>query len=106
MLSTFIAIAGATLFIFGFALAELVSVELKTMIIVVSVVAFFVSIITALYIDYKDGKYKCSKCGAEFVPSAISYIFSPHFGSTRHLKCPECNEKSWCKRESSKKKVY
>ena len=97
MLLTFVTVIGVTLLIFGEVLAELAPPELKVLVIVVSVIAFSVSIITAICLDYKDGKYRCEKCGKEFMPSVRSYIFSPHFGTTRHLKCPECGEKSWCK---------
>ncbi|MCR4692511.1 MAG: hypothetical protein K5664_01355 [Firmicutes bacterium] len=97
MLLTFVTVIGVTLLIFGEVLAELAPPELKVLVIAISVIAFLVSIITAVYIDYKGGKYKCLKCGKEFVPTVKSYIFSPHFGTTRHLKCPECSEKSWCK---------
>ena len=97
MLLAFITVVGAALYIFGVVLAELAPPELKVLVIVVSVIAFLMSIITAVYIDYKNGKYKCEKCGGEFEPSVASYVFSPHFFTSRHLKCPKCGEKSWCK---------
>ena len=49
-------------------------------------------------------------CDCVFEPRAtpidnftfFKYLMSPHFGSTRHLECPCCNEKSWCKRSKDK----
>ena len=97
MEAVFAVFVGTAMLIFGMVLSELAPAELKAVIIVISAATFLVSIIFALYVDYKNGKYKCPNCGEKFVPSAVSYVFSAHFGTTRYLKCPKCNEKSWCK---------
>lgn len=98
MITAFVSFAGLTTLVFGIALSELLEPELKVIILAFSIINFVVSIMTAVYIDCKNGKYKCKNCGKEFMPSMIHYILSPHIGSKRYLKCPECDEKSWCKK--------
>ena len=102
MIETFIASVGAAILIFGIVLSELVEFELKIMVLAVSIATFVLSIITAAYVDYKNGKYTCENCGKTFKPTVLQYIISPHMGTTRRLRCPECNEKSWCKRQKEK----
>ena len=102
MIETFIATVGAAIFILGIALSELVESELKIMVLAVSIATFAMSIVTAAYIEYKNGKYVCKNCGKAFKPTVFQYILSPHFGSTRNFRCPECGEKGWCKRIKDK----
>ena len=97
MLEIFIISTGAAIYIMGAALSTLLEAELKIIVLSFSIAAFLISIITAAYADYKKRKYICNKCGHKFNPTFSKYIISPHFGRTRHLKCPYCGEKSWCK---------
>ena len=98
MIEIFVTAVGVTILIFGIVLSELVEFELKIVILALSSATFLLSVITAAYIDYKKGKYQCKNCGKTFKPTVWQYIISPHIGSTRNLRCPSCNEKSWCKR--------
>ena len=70
--------------------------------IVVSVVLVLIAISYAAKVDYETGVYKCRKCGHIFRPTFKAYILGMHTLTTRHLKCPECNEKSWCTRKNAK----
>ena len=68
----------------------------------VSVVLVWIAISYAAKVDYETGVYECRKCGHTFKPTFKAYILGAHTLTTRHLKCPECNEKSWCTRKKMK----
>ena len=70
--------------------------------IIISVILLFIAIFFAAKVDYETGVYKCRKCGHTFKPTFKSYILGAHSLTTRHLKCPKCEEKSWCKRKTTK----
>ena len=70
--------------------------------IAVSVILVWIAISYAAKVDYETGVYECRKCGHIFKPTFKAYILGMHTLTTRHLKCPECNEKSWCKRKNAK----
>ena len=70
--------------------------------IAVSVALVWIAISYAAKVDYETGVYKCRKCGHTFKPTFKAYILGVHTLTTRHLKCPECNEKSWCTRKNAK----
>ena len=61
----------------------------------VIVVAFCV---IATIIECKIGFYQCKHCGHKFIPTYKAFIFGPHMGFTRKMKCPNCNKKDWCKK--------
>ena len=65
----------------------------------ISVGLLFVAIFFAAKFDYETGVYECRKCGHTFKPTFKAYIWGAHTLTTRHLKCPKCEEKSWCRRK-------
>lgn len=66
--------------------------------IVVSFVFVFIATFHLAKVDYETGVYECRKCGHIFKPTFKAYLFGAHTLTTRCLKCPECERKSWCKR--------
>jgi transcriptional regulator with XRE-family HTH domain/DNA-directed RNA polymerase subunit RPC12/RpoP len=71
----------------------------------ICVIATIVSLATMYYglkLEVDAGYYECKKCHNKFVPTYKEVLWSTHMGTTRHLKCPNCNEKSWCKKVLSK----
>ena len=52
----------------------------------------------ALKLEISVGAYKCKNCGHEFVPTYMQALNAMHRGTTRRLKCPECNKRTWCKK--------
>ena len=70
--------------------------------ITVSVILVWIAIFYAAKVDYETGVYECRKCGHTFKPTFKAYILGAHTLTTRHLKCPECNKKSWCTRKKMK----
>ena len=69
--------------------------------VIISVVLVFVAISYAAKVDYETGVFECRNCGTVFKPTFKAYLFGAHTLTTRHLKCPKCEENSWCKRKNA-----
>ncbi len=39
--------------------------------------------------------YRCSACSSEFEISVLTDLVSPHWGSRKYLRCPECGRRDW-----------
>lgn len=61
-------------------------------------VVFLIPCFYALKLEVSVGAYKCKNCGHEFVPSYKQALNAMHLGTTRHLKCPNCQKRTWCKK--------
>jgi transcriptional regulator with XRE-family HTH domain/DNA-directed RNA polymerase subunit RPC12/RpoP len=67
-------------------------------------VLFLIPCFYALKIEVSVGYYKCKNCGEEIVPTYSEALNAMHMGTTRYLKCPKCNKRSWCKKVVYKQK--
>ena len=61
-------------------------------------VVFLVPCCYALKLEVSVGAYKCKNCGHEIVPTYKEVMMAMHRGFTRHLMCPKCNKRTWCKK--------
>lgn len=61
-------------------------------------VVFLVPCFYALKLEVSVGAYKCKNCGHEIVPTYTQALNAMHLGTTRYLKCPKCNKRTWCKK--------
>ena len=61
-------------------------------------VVFLIPCFYALKLEVSVGAYKCKNCGYEIVPTYKQALNAMHRGTTRHLKCPKCNKRTWCKK--------
>ena len=59
---------------------------------------FLIPCLYALKLEVSVGAYKCKNCGHEIVPTYKQALNAMHKGTTRYLKCPECNKRTWCKK--------
>ena len=59
-------------------------------------------VIGDLKIETDTGYYECSKCHHKYVPKYSKVYFAMHLGTTRYLKCPKCNQRSWQKKVLTK----
>ena len=66
-------------------------------------VVFLIPCFYAVKLEVSVGAYKCKKCGTEFVPTYKEAMMAMHRGFTRHLYCPTCGKRSWCKKVLKKK---
>ena len=61
-------------------------------------VVFLIPCFYALKLEVSVGAYKCKNCGHEIVPTYKQALNAMHMGTTRYLKCSECNKRTWCKK--------
>ena len=61
-------------------------------------VVFLIPCSYALKLEVSVGAYKCKNCGYEIVPTYKEVMMAMHRGFTRHLMCPKCNKRTWCKK--------
>lgn len=70
---------------------QLVSLILLTVI-------FMIPCLYAVKLEASVGVYKCKVCGEEITPTYKEAMMAKHRGFTRHLVCPKCNKRTWCKK--------
>ena len=61
-------------------------------------VVFLMPCFYALKLEVSVGAYKCKNCGHEIVPTYTQALNAMHMGTTRYLKCPNCEKRTWCKK--------
>ena len=61
-------------------------------------VLFLIPCFYALKLEVSVGAYRCKNCGHEIVPTYTEALGAMHKGTTRYLKCPQCNKRTWCKK--------
>ena len=61
-------------------------------------VVFLIPCFYALKLEVSVGAYKCKNCGFEIMPTYMQALNAMHRGTTRYLKCPKCNKRTWCKK--------
>ena len=66
--------------------------------VLLSCVVFVIPCYYALKLEISVGAYKCENCGHEIVPTYKEAMMAMHRGTTRHLKCPKCGKRTWCKK--------
>lgn len=66
--------------------------------IIAACVIFLIPCFYALKLEVGVGAYKCKNCGHEIVPTYSQALNAMHMGTTRYLKCPNCNKRTWCKK--------
>ena len=71
---------------------------LQLVVILASCVLFLIPCFYALKLEVSVGAYKCKNCGYEIVPTYKQALNAMHRGTTRYLKCPNCNKRTWFKK--------
>jgi transcriptional regulator with XRE-family HTH domain len=71
---------------------------LQLVVILAICIVFLIPCFFALKLEVNVGAYKCNECGYEIVPTYSEALWAMHRGFTRHLKCPKCNKRTWCKK--------
>ncbi|MBO7309794.1 MAG: helix-turn-helix domain-containing protein [Clostridia bacterium] len=78
----------------------------QLVIILAITVLFLIPCFFALKLEVSVGAYKCKNCGHEIVPTYKEALNAMHRGTTRYLKCPNCNKRTWCKKILKKRGEY
>lgn len=73
------------------------------LLIALSLLILIVSIVAMIMLEISYGVYECPHCHEQFVPTTKEFVMSMHTITKRHLKCPNCGERHWCKRHLTKK---
>lgn len=76
---------------------------LRVTLIAIGLVVMFGGIGVAAVLEMTAGYFECSKCGEYFVPTKTAYIMGAHTIMRRHLKCPHCGKRNWCRRRLAQK---
>lgn len=74
----------------------------RVALIIGGLVPFLICTVYAIRIEQIAGFYECKHCHHKYVPKYTSVFFSPHYGRTRHMRCPQCGKKSWQKKVINK----
>ena len=75
---------------------------IRILLIIGGSIVFAVGVINAIKIEQTAGYYECDKCHYKYIPTYKSVLFAMHYGRTRYMRCPKCNEKSWNKKVLTK----
>lgn len=75
---------------------------IRIILIILGSIIFVIGIANAIKIEQTAGYYECGKCHYKYIPLYKSVLFSMHYGRTRYMKCPKCNQKSWNKKVLTK----
>lgn len=95
----------STIFFIGFVCVLSYFMEDSTLFILLLILSFIIYLIAmffALKLETDAGYHECKNCHNRFKPTFKAVFFAPHMGMTRHLKCPKCLKKTWCKKVLSK----
>ena len=71
-------------------------------IICVSTIILLIAGFIALKFEVDAGYYECKNCHHKYVPTYMQVLLAPHISTTRYLKCPECNKRSYSKKVMTK----
>ena len=75
---------------------------LQVVVILAICVVFLIPCFYALKLEVSVGAYKCKNCSHDIVPTYSEALWAMHRGTTRYLKCPKCNKRTWCKKVLNK----
>ena len=86
------------------AFASYVEMEewLRIALILLGLVPIIVATPFMIKIEQTAGYYECAECGHRYIPEYKSVFLAMHYGTTRYMRCPKCNKKSWQKKYLSK----
>ena len=98
LLSVCILLISLVLIMISASLFEFLPIDWSILLVVLSSITFIIALVAAILLDYSAGDYECKKCGKRFKPTLGAYVWGAHTLTKRYLKCPHCNEKSFCKR--------
>ena len=65
---------------------------IRILLIIGGSIVFAIGIINTIKIEQTAGYYECDKCHYKYIPTYKSVFFAMHYGRTRYMKCPKCNE--------------
>ena len=96
-------ISSITFLILVFTLSFAVeNVIAKVILFALAFLILIIGVSFALKIETETGYYECKICHNKYIPKYSQVYFAMHYGTTRYLKCPKCNKRSWNKKVLTK----
>ena len=71
-------------------------------IITISTIVLIAVCFYALKLEIEAGYYECKHCHHRYKPTYFQGMIAPHFHTTRYMKCPECQKRSWSRKVMTK----
>ena len=103
----YILTGSAILFYIGIILLAVLTLEEGPLLGTIICISTALTVIICFYglkLEIDAGYYECKNCHHRFIPkNYFTVVFAPHINTTRYLKCPECNKRSWSKKVMTKK---
>jgi transcriptional regulator with XRE-family HTH domain/DNA-directed RNA polymerase subunit RPC12/RpoP len=65
--------------------------------IVLALVIVLIGCVAGVILERTSFAYRCVNCEHSFVPTVGAYLMGAHTLTKRHLKCPKCGKRTWCK---------
>ena len=67
-------------------------------IICIATIILLIAAFIALKFEVDAGYYECKNCHHKYIPTYKQVLLAPHISTTRYLKCPKCNKRSYSKK--------
>lgn len=85
-------------------LASYIEMEewLRITLVLIGLVPIIVAMPFMIKIEQTAGYYECAECGHRYIPKYKSVFMAMHYGTTRYMRCPKCDKKSWQKKVLTK----
>jgi len=74
----------------------------RTIFIFSALIFFAIGLCCAMKIEREVGYYKCGNCGYVYVPNRKQHWTARHRNRDRYMVCPECGQKCWAKKVTTK----
>ena len=71
-------------------------------IITSSTILLLIALLYAFKLEVEAGYYECKNCHHRHIPTYFQALNAPHMSTTRYLKCPKCNKRTWSKKVMTK----
>lgn len=81
---------------------EVIALPVKILLVAIACSIFIPGLLVAMEGERTVGYYKCRACGELFVPTLGAYTMGMHCLTSRHLKCPKCGKRTYCRKVLSK----
>lgn len=105
MTTMWILVITTMIFYMGILLLAVITLEEGPILGGIIVVSTLITVAVAFYglkLEVEAGYYECKNCHHKFVPTYFKALIVPHKSTTRYLKCPKCNKRTWSKKTMNK----
>ena len=101
MMDMWILMITTILFYIGIILLAVYTLEEGTLLGIIVCISTFIMVAVAFYglkLEVDAGYYECKNCHHKYIPNYLTAMIAPHVHTTRYMKCPNCQKRSWAKK--------